>query len=54
MPACSDCPSGNVGVDAQEPAFRRVLWIALLVNFTFFVVEIIASRLGDSMSLQAD
>jgi cation diffusion facilitator family transporter len=54
VPACSDCPSGNVGVDAQEPAFRRVLWIALLVNFTFFVVEIIASRLGDSLSLQAD
>ena len=31
-----------------------VLWVALITNFAMFVVEIIASHLSDSMSLQAD
>jgi Co/Zn/Cd efflux system component len=54
MPGCTDCPS-DVAVDASaDPVFRRVLWIALLANLAMFVVELIASRLGDSMSLQAD
>ena len=29
-------------------------WVALIANFAMFVVEIIASHLSDSMSLQAD
>ncbi len=54
MPGCSDCSGENVGLTASNPIFRRVLWIALLANFTMFLVEIVASRLGDSLSLQAD
>ncbi len=54
MPGCTDCPSDVGNTAVSDPLFRRVLWIALLANFTMFIVEIIASRLGDSMSLQAD
>ncbi|MEM7360841.1 MAG: cation diffusion facilitator family transporter [Pseudomonadota bacterium] len=55
MVACSSCASdvGN-NPNRPDPLFRRVLWIALIVNGGMFLVEIIASYLGDSMSLQAD
>lgn len=51
MPGCTDCSAAE---SANDPVFRRVLWIALLANFAMFVVEMVASHLGDSMSLQAD
>ncbi len=54
MVACNDCPADGVDARASDPLFRRVLWIALVANFTMFVVELIASELGDSISLQAD
>lgn len=53
MVGCTDCspqPSNN----HKDPVFRKVLWIALVVNFGMFVVEIVASYFGDSASLQAD
>lgn len=39
---------------SQEPLYRRILWTALLVNAAMFAVEIFASRVSQSMSLQAD
>jgi len=55
MVGCTDCPSDSVTASgARDPVFRRVLWIALLVNGGMFVVEIIAAQMGGSMSLQAD
>ncbi|NNE61854.1 MAG: cation transporter [Woeseia sp.] len=54
MPGCTDCASDRIDGKGSDPVFRRVLWIALIANFAMFVVEIVASRLGDSMSLQAD
>jgi len=54
MPGCNDCAGENVDQRASDPIFRRVLWIALVANFTMFVVEMVASQLGDSLSLQAD
>ena len=53
MVACNDCSVASKD-QSQNPVFRKVLWVALLVNFTMFFVEIIASHIGDSMSLQAD
>lgn len=55
MVGCTHCPSSS-GSDGghKDPVFRRVLWIALLVNGGMFFVEIIASAVGGSMSLQAD
>lgn len=52
MAGCTDCA---VSVDdADDLRFRRVLWIALVANAAMFVVEGVASAIGDSMSLQAD
>ncbi len=53
MVACTDCSVATKD-QSQNPVFRKVLWIALLVNLLMFFVEIIASHIGDSMSLQAD
>ncbi len=53
MVACTDCSVATKD-QSQNPIFRKVLWIALLVNLFMFFVEIIASHIGDSMSLQAD
>ncbi len=53
MVACNDCSVASKD-QSQNPVFRKVLWIALLVNLLMFFVEIIASHIGDSMSLQAD
>ncbi|MFT5571155.1 MAG: cation diffusion facilitator family transporter [Cryomorphaceae bacterium] len=39
---------------SRDPIFRRVLWFALVVNASMFVVEIIASQISNSVSLQAD
>ncbi|OED45051.1 cation transporter [Chromatiales bacterium (ex Bugula neritina AB1)] len=54
MPGCNDCPSDQIADNGSDPLFRRVLWFALIANFMMFIVEMVASRLGDSMSLQAD
>ncbi|MSO89034.1 MAG: cation transporter [Rhodospirillaceae bacterium] len=39
---------------APDPRFRRVLWAALAINATMFVVEIGAGLAAGSVSLQAD
>ncbi len=43
-PACAD----------QTPAYRRILWVALLVNFAMFGIEIGAGLQSGSVSLLAD
>lgn len=52
MPGCSHCV--NDGQVSGDQVFRRVLWTALLVNGAMFGIEIVASFIGDSVSLQAD
>lgn len=47
---CCSVPASN----GNSPVFKRVLWIALIVNAAMFIVEIVASRAGDSVALQAD
>ena len=46
--SCSDDTARN------DPAWRRALWIALVVNSVMFFVEIIAGAASGSRSLQAD
>ena len=53
MVACNNCSVATED-QSQNPVFRKVLWVALLVNLLMFFVEIVASHIGDSMSLQAD
>lgn len=38
----------------NDPRWRAILWIALLVNAAMFLVEIVAGIAADSRSLQAD
>ena len=49
---CHDCHED----DSQRgnPAFRRILWIVLVVNAAMFTVEIGAGLAAGSASLQAD
>ena len=54
MPGCTDRPSDRIDAQGSKPVFQRVLCVALMANFAMFVVELVASRMGDSMSLQAD
>ena len=49
----SNCSNHHVdGIVSRQ--FARVLWVALIVNATMFVVEIIYAYAGDSVALQAD
>jgi len=49
MVACNNCSVATKD-QSQNPVFRKVLWVALLVNLLMFFVEIVASHIGDSMS----
>jgi Co/Zn/Cd efflux system component len=40
--------------EAQEPRYRRILWIALILNALMFVVELAAGLSSGSVSLLAD
>lgn len=35
-------------------AYRRVLWIVIVINFSMFLVEIVAGLMAQSIALQAD
>ena len=49
------CCAGKSGTTAlNDPRWRRVLWIALIVNAAMFGVEIVAGVAADSRALQAD
>ncbi len=55
MNLMGNCCAGISATDARsDPRFRRILWIALLSNAVMFVVEIYASIISSSVSLQAD
>ena len=40
--------------DCRAPGYRRILWVALGVNVSMFLVEITASFVAGSVSLRAD
>jgi len=49
------CCAGKSGKTAlNDPQWRRVLWIALVINAGMFAVEIVAGVAADSRALQAD
>lgn len=51
---CNHCPTTPARDTAQDPSWRRVLWVALAVNAGFFVAEIAAGAAAGSAALQAD
>lgn len=49
------CCSGAAGKSAlNDPRWRRILWIALIINAAMFGVEIVMGVAADSRALQAD
>ncbi|MGV3730495.1 MAG: cation transporter [Sphingopyxis sp.] len=49
------CCGGKSGTTAlNDPRWRRILWIALVINAAMFAVEIVAGVAADSRALQAD
>lgn len=49
------CCAGKSGRTAlNDPRWRRILWIALIINAAMFGVEIVAGVAADSRALQAD
>lgn len=51
----ADCCSGSCASDrAPDPRYRKVLWIALIINAAMFLIEAIASVQSHSASLLAD
>ena len=38
----------------SDPKYRRILWIALIVNFVMFAIELVFSQRANSVSLLAD
>lgn len=52
----SDCCSGGCASSTPpaDPRYRRILWIALWVNFLMFGVEIVGGWAAGSVSLLAD
>lgn len=51
MAECCGCAAPKVTTDGS---FRRVLWIALVVNATMFAVELVSSQAAGSTALLAD
>lgn len=51
---CHDHCHDHSGAASRSPAFRRALWIALVVNALMFVVDVVASQRSGSVSLLAD
>jgi len=51
----ADCCSGSCETGrAPDPRYRKVLWLALLINAVMFLVEVVASMQAHSASLLAD
>jgi Co/Zn/Cd efflux system component len=48
------CHDGCQSQTAASSRFRRVLWVALIINAGMFVVEIVAGMAAGSSALQAD
>ena len=51
-----DCCASACGSETAkaDPRWRRVLWVALIVNAAMFFVEMMAGTAADSRALQAD
>jgi cation diffusion facilitator family transporter len=48
------CDSGCSTNQLITPRYRKILWIALIINFAMFVIEIVSGLNANSVSLLAD
>lgn len=52
--SASCCGPKNINVKEVNKSFKNVLWIALIFNFSMFILENIQGVLSHSLSLRAD
>ena len=52
--SCSHDHNHTIDFDPKNAGFKRVLWIALILNLGMFFVEVIYGVLSHSLSLRAD
>ncbi|HEY0843473.1 MAG TPA: cation transporter [Methylotenera sp.] len=48
------CDNGSNNNQLLTPRYRRILWIALIINFAMFLVEVLSGFSAHSVSLMAD
>ena len=48
------CDSGCNNNQLLTPRYRKILWTALVINFTMFVIEVLSGLNSHSVSLMAD
>jgi Co/Zn/Cd efflux system component len=48
------CDSGCNNNQLLTPRYRKILWAALVINFTMFVIEVLSGLNAHSVSLMAD
>lgn len=48
---CDDACSSNQLI---TPRYRKILWVALIINFVMFIVEVLSGFRANSVSLMAD
>ena len=53
MPGCNSCHH-DTPAKAISPAYKKVLWAALLINLGMFLVEVASGLKAGSVSLMAD
>src|SRR3546814_3477108 len=46
--------SGDTRRAEQDPAYRRALWLVILLNLGFGLVELVGGFIADSQALKAD
>ncbi|HSV29672.1 MAG TPA: cation transporter, partial [Candidatus Omnitrophota bacterium] len=51
---CTGCGCSGPPKPAVDPFFRRILWVALVLNGSMFFVEFAGGWLARSVSLTAD
>lgn len=45
---------GDTQKAARDPAYRRALWIVVILNVGFGLIELVGGFLADSQALKAD
>lgn len=48
------CEVGGSNNQLITPRYRKILWVALIINLTMFVVEVVSGLNANSVSLMAD
>ncbi|MEE9454439.1 MAG: cation transporter [Paracoccaceae bacterium] len=48
------CSGPQKTFDGMSPAYKRILWIVIVINAVMFLVEMAAGQLAGSQALQAD